>query len=144
MYILPPVHELTVVGVVDAGVPNSERIVMRPTQPINLAGFALILSISSQEGVTPIPDQFFWLGERWISPPAWIVVFTGPGVFRESKHQTTGEQVLELHWGRTGVVFGQSGIAVSILRIGGLSSHLAPTVAPPPPQARLRNPWNKP
>ena len=140
MYILPPVHELSVVGIFDPGIPNRERIVLRPTQPLNLAAFALILSATAPEGVTPIPNQFLWLGERWLSPPAWIVVFTGPGRFQEGAHQTTGEPVLELHWGQPGVVLGRPGVAVSVIRIGALTSQVTPITAPAVPLARLRRP----
>lgn len=125
MYIIPPVHELTIVGVFDAGSPNLERIVLRPTESLNLAGFALILGVPlSGGGVTPLADQFFWFGEKWISPPSWVVVFTGPGQFREGTHPTSGEPVLELHWGRGNVVFGSHALSVSIVRLGGISSHL--------------------
>ena len=124
MYILPPVHELTVVGVFDAGVPNRERVVLRPTETLNLASFALVLSAVSDGGVIPLADQFFWLGEKWVTPPAWIVVFTGPGQYREGGHQTTGEPVLELHWGRASVVLNIPGIALSIVRIGAITSQI--------------------
>jgi|SRR6185312_7368450 len=143
MYILPPVHELSVTGIFDAGVPNRERIVLRPTQAVNLAAFALSLCVSQQEGVTPIPDQFFWLGERWVTPPAWIVVFTGPGSFQVSPHQTTNEPVFELHWGRSNTIFGQTGLSVGLFRLGGLSSYATPSAAPVNPNPMLQNPFNK-
>lgn len=135
MYILPPMHELAIVGVFDAGVPNKERIVLRPMEPLNLAGFAIVLSLrGDNDAVTPLRDHFFWLGERWLTPPAWIVVFTGPGAFREGAHQTSGEPVLELHWGSPSVLLGAPGLVLSVIRIGAISSHFgaAPTGYLPP------------
>lgn len=139
MYILPPVHELTFVGLFDAGVPNRERLVLRPTEPLNLAGFALVVSAVGDGGVTPLPDQFFWFGERWVVPPAWIVVFTGPGAFREGAHQETGEPVLELHWGRRNVFLSDPRLAVSLLRIGAITTQYGQHagVATPPAQPAL-------
>ncbi|MBK7834371.1 MAG: hypothetical protein IPK33_03335 [Gemmatimonadetes bacterium] len=135
MFILPPVHELTIVGVHDAGVPNRERIVLRPTEPLNLAAFALLLSLRNPDGtIVPIPDQFFWLGERWLAPPAWIVVFTGPGAYREGAHETSGAPVIELHWGRSAVVLDTPNVVVSLVRLAGLNSF------EPPPPASLQHP----
>ncbi|NOT08068.1 MAG: hypothetical protein HOP28_07675 [Gemmatimonadales bacterium] len=124
MYILPPVHELTIVGVFDAGVPNKERVVLRPTETLNLAAFALVLSTVADGGVLPLADQFFWFGEKWVTPPAWIVVYTGPGQYRESAYQGTGEPVLELHWGRSTVVLNLPDIALSLVRIGAITSQI--------------------
>ena len=127
MYILPPVHELTIVGVFEAGVPNRERIILRPTEPINLASFALVLTMTGQDGlVIPLPDHFFWLGERWLVPPAWIVVFTGPGRYQEGIHGSSGVPVIELHWGKSSVLFGPPGIAVSLIRISAIASTILP------------------
>jgi len=140
MHILPPVHEFGTVGIFDSGVPNRERIVMRPTQILNLAEFALTVSSVDDNGsVTPIPDLFLWLGELWVTPPSWIVVFTGPGSFNQGAHSQTGETVFELHWGRANTIFGSPNLAVSLLRIGGISSQTAPRFASTA-IPRVRNP----
>ncbi len=134
MFVLPPVHELSIVGIFDPGVPNRERVVLRPTEEINLASFALLLSLQTSEGgVTPLPDQFFWFGERWLTPPAWLVVFTGPGSYQEGAHETTGEPVLELHWGRASTCLDLPGLAVSLVRMSGISSFAPPPAAVLPP-----------
>jgi hypothetical protein len=137
---VPPVHELAIVGAFEAGVPNRERIVIRPTEAVNLAGFGLVLSLVNDDGsVTPVPNHFLWLGDRWVVPPTWLVVFTGPGAFREGAHQETGAPVLEFHWGLQSVVLGTPRIALSIVRFGGLSSQqVGPNSAAQLP--RLRTP----
>jgi hypothetical protein len=130
MYIIPPVHELAIVGVFDPGIPNRERIVLRPTEAVNLAAFGLLLSVTGDGGgVFPISDQFFWFGGRWITPPCWLVVFTGPGQYNEGMHETSGEPVLEFHWAKRAVVLGEKNISVSVIRLGGISS-FQPSIPP--------------
>ena len=122
MHILSPVHELAIIGAYDVGVPNRERVVLRPTESLNLAEFALILTTQIEGGLRPLADQFFWFGEKWVAPPAWIVIFTGPGSYREGAHESTGEPVLELHWGRPTAVLHLPDVVVALIRIGALSS----------------------
>jgi hypothetical protein len=101
----PPITELSMVGVADAGVPNQERILLRPTDRINLAQFGIMLCRRSDTGlVTPFRDQFFWFGEVEVTPPSWIVVFTGPGKAYQSVEKNFG-QVYWHYWGKRTTVF---------------------------------------
>jgi hypothetical protein len=49
--ILETIHELTIVGVADPGIPNQERIIIRQTQTVNLAGFGLYLGVLRSDGM---------------------------------------------------------------------------------------------
>lgn len=121
--ILPVVYELSMIGVLDAGVPNQERIIMRPTEPVNLAQFGIILALKSEnELVTPLRDHFFWFGEFVTQPPCWLIVYTGPGDFTQTHVPVTGEIVYSLHWGKPNTVFNQPNIVPVVLRIGGILS----------------------
>jgi hypothetical protein len=127
MHVLPPVHEFSIVGVYDPGAANRERIILRPTQRLNLAEFAICISHVHADGsVTPIPDLFLWLGDFWIAPPCWVVIFTGPGAFRQTTDTPSGELVFELHWGRANTIFNGGNLAVSLVRLGAINSVLAP------------------
>lgn len=143
MTVVAPVFELTLVGIEDPGVPHKERIVLRPTQAVDLSNFALIVGIYTDTGFVPLKDQFFWVGSMVVAPPCWLVIYTDPGEYVETKHQLTGEPVHIGHWGRPTTMFGASSITadnksyplgVGIMRIGGLSTWFvpprAPTVAP--------------
>lgn len=121
--ILPVVYELSMIGVVDAAVPNRERIVLRPTQTINLAQFGIILGQKGDnELVTPLLDHFFWFGEFVVQPPCWLVVYTGPGVFSQTRDPVSNETAYSLHWGKTTTVFDLPSIVPVVVRIGAILS----------------------
>lgn len=119
--LLPPIHQLSLVGVFDAGIPNMERVVLRPTQQLNLGEFGLFTGIKASNGlVTPIRDHFFWLGETWITPPAWIFVYTGTGAPRWTTMPNSGDAALVLHWGRATTMFNVPSIVPVVFRLGAI------------------------
>jgi hypothetical protein len=86
MALLSTISELTLVGVADRGVPNKERIVLRPMETVNVGEFALIVGvISTENGFFPLPDLFFWPGNIEISPPSWLYVYTAPELTASAK-----------------------------------------------------------
>jgi hypothetical protein len=116
--IIAPITELTVLGIVKAGVPNQERIVIRPTEPVNLAQFGIILASQDQNGMnTPIADSFFWFGELIIEPPCWLLIYTGAGEFQKTTLQDTGHTAYVFHWGRPYTIFGTSNIKPILFRM---------------------------
>jgi len=137
MSYIPPIFELSVIGVFDAGVPHKERIVMRPTQAVDLSYFALIIGVQAETGVVPLNDFFRWLGPATIGPPSWLVVYTDSGQDIETTHEDTGEPVHIKHWGRSHTLFPDTTaqVVLGIIKIGGLVSWLAPK--PARPLARL-------
>ena len=123
--ILETIHELTIIGVADPGIPGHERIVIRPAQVVNLAEFAVFLGEFQPNGmVRPYTDNFLWLGELTVAPPSWIHIYTGPGNFEQSKIPNTGETAYVFHWGKTYTVF-QKQSALSpvpfLFRLNGIS-----------------------
>ena len=119
--ILPTIHELTVVGVADAGVPNRERIVLRPTQAVDLAEFGLFIGIKTTlDMVTPAPDLFFWFGELTVHPPAWIVIYTGSGQYQQSIVPGTTDTAHTYHWGRPHTLFHTPEVVPVLFRLGGI------------------------
>jgi hypothetical protein len=111
------------IGVVDAAVPNKERILLRPTMPVNLAQFGIILAIKSQDEIfTPMLDHFFWFGEFTVQPPCWLVVYTGPGEFMKTRVPVGDEIAYSLHWGKPTTVFNEPNIVPVVLRIAGILS----------------------
>jgi len=111
MIYLPPILELSMFGVLEAGVPNRERVCLRPTDSVNLAQFGLLAAIQNPAGpVTPLPNLFFWFGDLMVSAPAWLVVFTGKG-----KPQTTVEHGTTVHifyWGLDNTIFAFPNIVI--------------------------------
>jgi hypothetical protein len=121
---LPPVFELSLVGIADRGVPNHERIVLRPTEAV----FGVALGVQSAADLaTPVIDQFFWFGELVVSPPSWVVIYTGPGEFQESRDPQTGQLVYAFHWGKPSTVFTMPKVVPIVFRMSGV------LLGPPPP-----------
>ena len=121
--ILPSVYQLSIIGVVDAGIANHERIVMRPAEAVNLAQFGLFLARKgANELVTPLTDNFFWFGEFIAEPPSWLIVYTGPGEFQTTKLPGTEQTAYSFHWGKQYTVFNDPNIVPVLFFIGGILS----------------------
>jgi hypothetical protein len=166
MALLPTISELILVGVADRGVPNKERIVLRPTEAVNAGEFALIAVWISPEGhYYPIADTFFWPGNIQITPPSWLYVYTAPGTYSVSKIPKTNHPVHVCHWGRKEVMFHEDNVQPALIRLGGigfggtgkteaplteaevarlLRSLVSPPPAPPMPAVTLPKPSRSP
>ena len=106
MMYIPPIIELSMIGVLDAGVPNRERVCLRPSDSVNLAQFGLHAAIQGDKGlVTPIPNIFFWFGDMVVEPPAWLIVFTGKGQFKPTPSIEHGQPVYLFYWNLSNTIF---------------------------------------
>ncbi len=103
-----PVTELTIVIVGDPGVPNKERIILRPTQTIDLGQFSMTVGIRDKDNpnlVVPLQDHLFWFPNLVIEPPSWIFLYTGKGTYEKTNLAGTSETAHVFHWGREIVLF---------------------------------------
>jgi hypothetical protein len=66
MIYIPPIPELSVYGTIECGVPNRERICLRPSEEVNLAHFGLVLAIRNPVSgeFSPVNDHFFGLVKK--------------------------------------------------------------------------------
>ena len=120
--ILEPIHELMIIGVANPGSQNQERILIRPTQAVNLGSFGLCLGVIKANGMlVPLWDDFFWFGDIVVTAPSWIIVYTGPGLYQQSRLPDTAEEAHTFHWGKTFTVFGVEGIVPALFRFDGIS-----------------------
>lgn len=131
--IFPPSFALSVIGIADAGVPNSERLVLRPTEWVNLGRFGVLVGTQRADGVLPWIDNFFWFGEVEVSPPAWILLYTKPGGYGSGVH-TDGAPIHSSFWNRNQTIFNSPEISAVVFEISALQICRA-LVKPP-----LRNP----
>lgn len=128
--ILPTVFELAMVGVVDRGVPNRERIVLRPTENVNLHAFFLTLAVRAMNGmVQPLQDNVFWFPELVVTPPSWVVVYTGPGTQQKTVMPDSHQLAHTLHWGKMHTVFDHPDIVPVVFALGAI---LLPAPSHPP------------
>ena len=108
--------ELHFVGVADPGVPNLERIVIRPTQEVDLLGYGVALGVGSlEEGAQPIFDNCFWFPSRIVTPPSWILIYTGTGTLRITEEG--GQTVHNLHWQRSHTMFNNPNLIPILFRL---------------------------
>jgi hypothetical protein len=137
--VIPPLLEIGAVMVSDSGVANYERVVFRPTEPINLAQFGVMVGLRQPNGMTtPLRDFFFWFGDLEVRPPCWVVLYTRKGEYKQEPYQKTGEPVYYFHWGRETTLFNIQEIIPLVFRMGGImfGSHLNPPRPLPPPPAQ--------
>lgn len=118
--VLSLIPELALIGIVDAGKPNEERIAIRPTQLASLQGAGLAVGLFDQEtsGARPMFDNVFWFPDVVVCPPAWILVYTGPGMPRETT-MDDGTKVFTYFWHRSQTIFGDPRLAVILFRLSG-------------------------
>jgi hypothetical protein len=120
MFLLPAV-QINLLGVADAGVPNSERIIIRPNEAVNLAKFGIMLATLNPDGsVTPMIDSFFWFGEVIVNIPSWIIVYTGPGQYQVSSMPNTQHTAYSFHWGRKTTIFFDPTIVPVVFSMDGI------------------------
>lgn len=128
----PPLCSLSFIGVADPGVPNLERLVLRPSDTINIAAYGVIVGIRQPAGhAIPLRDSFFWFGESIISPPSWILLYTRPGQYGITKH-SDGNPVHSFFWNRHHTMFTSEEIVPIVFEIGALliGSYIKPQPAP--------------
>ncbi len=119
--ILPTIFEMSLVGVFDRGVPNRERIVLRPTDKVNLHEFFLVLAVRLDNGmVMPIHNQAFWFPDIELAPPGWIVVYTGPGTSTRTTIPESGQPAHTFHWGNKQTVLNRPEVVPILFSLGGI------------------------
>lgn len=124
--ILPTADQILLIGAIDRGVPNRERIVFRPAEPINLLQFVVCLALREPAGmVRPINDRVFWFPDMVVEPPCWIVLYTGPGTARTTTLPPSSQPAYTFHWGFPYTALNDPAVVPVIL---GLGSIVIPTL----------------
>ena len=133
MIVIPTVTDLSLLGVADPGVPNKERIVLRPAESIELGHFALLVGTPLSDGtIFPLRNLFFWFGPLEVGSPSWIYLYTGPGTYQRSHLPGTDQAVYVFHWHQPHILFGDASNLVPVLvQLGAVGfGGPGPTVAP--------------
>ncbi len=117
---LEPILELEIVGIYDRGIPNKERVVLRPNMALNLQGFVLGAGWEFPNGtVFPISDRTLFFTEQWIDVESWVVIYTGKGASLVSE-MPTGETAYTYHWGRSAVLFSNPRFTAFLARVSAI------------------------
>ena len=119
--ILPGPIGLNIVGVYDRGVPNLERVVLRPKDNIELGRYFMFLArLDAPRLGVPIPEPYLWLGDETLGATHWVVVYTGPGERTWERHPDTGEAIRVLHWGHKVTVLNDPQVVPVLAEIGAI------------------------
>jgi hypothetical protein len=122
MTFIAPVIELGLIGVADPNVPRLERVVMRPAQVVNLSEFGVFLGFRLPDRtIIPMRDNFFWFGTLQITPPSWILLYTGPGEYHASTKTDTSETIHNFYWNRPSTLFTSPQIVAVLFKIGSMT-----------------------
>jgi hypothetical protein len=130
--------DFTIIGLFDAGVPNSERIVIQPNRQLSLAGVGIAVGVAINEGdAAPIFDNIFWFPGMIVEPPVVLYVYTGQGATRQT---TAWEKrpALVFHWQRPVTIFNSKDIVPILFRLGSWQIISAVSPLPPPLPNLLR------
>ena len=116
--LLPPTTALSIRGVADPGVPNSERILLYSFAPINLQNFILGVGYTTDNQlVSPLPGFIYYFNDIIVPESSWIVIYTGPGQTQVSRIPPNNEIAFIYHWGNPSVLFHQPGIVPILFRV---------------------------
>ncbi len=116
--IVGTVTELTVINVLERGIPNEERIVLRANDMVNMGQFGIMLGVSvSDETALPIHDNLYWFGDGYVLKGDWVFLYTGPGEPRTSELPGAKDKLYTIHWGRKTTVLGEVNVVPILFRV---------------------------
>jgi hypothetical protein len=107
---------LVIWGVEDRGVPNQERVILRPTMTVDLSSYFVGVGVLQYDGsVLPFNDFVYWLPGERVDPSHWIFLYTGAG---QTAHTSTdtNEPALVMHWGRSTTIFDSAALVPFVAR----------------------------
>jgi hypothetical protein len=103
-----PINELTIIGVADPGVANRERVLLRPTQSVNLGQFGMTVGIRDTNNpnfIVPLTDNFFWFPNIVVGAPSWLFLYSGKGIYMKTTVTGSSEPAHVFHWNRDITLF---------------------------------------
>ena len=119
--LLRTLHEFEIIGVFDRGIPNTERIVIRVKEQIQLTNYLLMLGIPVGENhAIPLNFDVFWFGDDILDPLTWIFIYTGPGQRRITTLNNTNDPAVVMHWGKRNTILNNENITPVLVSIEGV------------------------
>lgn len=101
------IEQLSIMAVLDRGVPNEECIAVKANEDVNLGQYGLMLGVAGGEGkgAWPQKDNLLWFGDGWIKKDDWLFVYTGTGRAHSTKGTKESETFYSVYWGREHTIF---------------------------------------
>lgn len=95
---------LLIHGVLDAGSPNFERVLLESSGSLQLTGFGLAIAFRAKDGrLQTFHDQCFWFPDMSITGPSLVLVHSRAGEPEWSEYNNL--PVFNLFWGKPTTVF---------------------------------------
>ncbi|WP_085297052.1 hypothetical protein [Cognaticolwellia mytili] len=123
--------ELTISGVVDRGIANSERIAIQVNETINTGQYGVMVGHQTVncpvEMAIPIKDHLFWFGDAILNKNDWIFIYTGPGKAFVSDLEN-GNKLYSTYWDKQQTIFAQTNIVPMLFKadavqVGGVAQN---------------------
>lgn len=118
---------LSIEGVADGKIANSERVIIRVTEFTDLGGYGVCVGWQAEDQrVYPFNDNVFWFPQNWVAPSNYIFLYTGVGQAARTTVAGTGEDALVFHWGRATTIFNVPQVLPILVRreVLGIGHHI--------------------
>jgi hypothetical protein len=133
--IVSDITELSIITVLERGVPNEECIAIIADERINLGQYGIMLGVSTQlKAAIPFRDHLFWFGDGFIEKGDWLFVYTGMGEARKSITNDGNNSIYTVFWGKQKTVFADSNVVPLLFRVDAVD-----VLSPPENQLQIEN-----
>jgi hypothetical protein len=110
--------ELTLMAVLDRGVPNNECIAIKANERLNLGQYGIMLGVYSHlNSAIPVKDHLFWFGDGFIEKDDWIFIYTGTGTPRKTAATNGISNIYTVFWGKQTTIFADTNIVPLLFRV---------------------------
>ena len=114
-------QEFFTANVLDAGVPNLERIALQASTDLEMASYAVIVGLKGDgNSITPLIDNFFWMGKGSINQGDWVFLYTGRGTNGASEIPNNTQKLFSIFWQRPKTIFNHPLIIPAVIRLDGV------------------------
>lgn len=123
---------LSLITVLERGVPNKECICLFVSESLNMGQFGLMIGHMAVGGggAIPVRDSLFWFGDGVVDRGDWIFVYTAGGTTRKDRNQDNSGNIYSVHWGRDKTIFANSAIVPILFRVDGINVGFVPADLP--------------
>ena len=139
--LLTQITSLSLVDVMDRGVPNKERIALYANEAVHLGQFGLMIGLGKEDGsAVPIPDNLLYFGPGFMRKGDWLFVYSGPGIPRADPIGSD-TALLSVYWGKKQTAFYVPELVPILFRVGEVSVLPLPPKPIPLPQYGQTEPF---
>lgn len=135
MTLLAGIAELQLFGVFDRGVPNKERVVLRPTVAMDIGAYVVIAGVRAPPPhnlISPLRDHMFWFGSGVLTANDWIFLYTGHGTPSKYPNAEGSGQIYTTYWGHDLTIFHDPQVIPAVVRLNGVQYEPRPEAAAQP------------